>query len=143
MLDCRKAYRRAFVLQRLGGRDFEFETDRALFDLLETAVAGRRELLLAIQSEVTRALGLVGPVKHEIVLDVPHGTTLVGGVQVLPEGHDEPGSVGPIFDAIAQNFDGFGRKARIFVHPRHMLGRSMTDSTLAVRKALVTAFSLA
>ena len=65
------------------------------------------------------------------------------GVQVLAEGHEEPGRVGPIFDAIAQNFDGFVRKARIFVHPDIMKKRSVAESTAAVRKALIEDFQLA
>lgn len=142
LLAARKPYRRAFVLQRLGGKEFDPELDRLLFKRLEGAVSGNRELLRTIQSEVASALCIQEPRPHEIVLDVPRGTTWVGGVKVLPEGHEEPGSVGPIFDAIGLNFDGFGRKARIFVHPRHMGGRSLTESTRAVRKALVSGLGL-
>jgi HD superfamily phosphohydrolase len=143
LIDERKPYRRAFVLQKLGGKELDVETDHALFEFLQSAVTTQQDLLPKILEEVARALGLREPLKHEIVLDIPRGTTRVGGVQVLPEGREEPGSVGPIFDAIGENFDGFGRKARIFIHPRLMEGRSVAESTLLVRKALVTAFRLA
>ena len=76
------------------------------------------------------------------MLDVPAGMTRISGVQVLPEGQEELGWVGPNFDAIGDNFDGFARKTRIFVHPQLMERKSVAESTSALRKALVREFNL-
>jgi HD superfamily phosphohydrolase len=143
LIDRRTPYRRAFVHQILGGEEGSSETDRRLFDLLEEAASGRLDLLTGIRKTVASTLKIASAKQHEIVLDLPKGVTTIGGIQVLPEGHKHPGSVGPIFDAIGENFNGFGRKARIFVHPKLMGNRSVADSTLAVRKALVSDLGLA
>jgi len=142
LIESRTPYRRAFVHQMLGGEEGATETDRLLFGLLEDAAGGREDLLSGIRKTVSAALNFSGARPHEIVVDVPKGVTTVGGVQVLAEGHEHPGSVGPIFDAIGKNFDGFARKARIFVHPRLMGNRPVAASTLAVRQALLNELGL-
>jgi HD superfamily phosphohydrolase len=141
LIQNRKPYRRAFVHQRLGASSEN--TDERLFEFLENAVGGNEELLQRVQDVVARTLGIKVTKPYQIVLDVPKGMTRIRGVQVLAEGHETPGPVGPIFDAIGQNFDGFARKARIFVHPDLMERRHVAECTALVRKALVHDFQLA
>lgn len=142
LVQSRTPYRRAFVHQRLGGGQTDDEIDTKLFELLELAAAGKKEVLSRIKKAVIDTLGIRRAKRHEIVLDIPQGMTRISGVKVLAEGHEEPGRAGPIFDAIGTNFDGFARKARIFVHPRFMVKRSVAESTGAVRRALVKEFKL-
>jgi HD superfamily phosphohydrolase len=143
LIQTRRPYRRAFVHQRLGGGLAADETDVRLFQFLENAVGGNKEVLEKIRSVVASTLGITPRTEYDIVLDVPKGMTTVSGVKVLAEGHEEPGPVGPIFNAIGENFDGFARKVRIFVHPELMEERSVAECTSLVRKALIHDFKLA
>lgn len=137
----RRPYRRAFVHQRLGGRASEY--DGPLFDVLEGIARDADEKGRArLRKAVAAALGIAVHKRHEIVIDVPQGMTRIRGVRVLPEGHEEPGEAGRIFDAIGENFDGFVRKARIFVHPDLMSGASVAESTEVVRKALIEEYAI-
>jgi HD superfamily phosphohydrolase len=144
LIDSRRPYRRAFVHQKLGGPEGDETIDRRLFQVLETAANERGEKLQRIKHVVRTTLRLKdNGWAHDIVLDVPEGMTHIGGVRVLPEGHEEPGSTGRIFNAIADSFDGFARKARIFVHPDLMTKKSVLESTREVREALLKEFNIA
>jgi HD superfamily phosphohydrolase len=136
----RRPYRRAFVHQRLGGRSSQ--EDQALFGLLEKIAEEGGEERSRLQNVVARALSIAKHEPHEIVLDVPKGVTKISAVEVLPEGHSEPGQAGPIFGAIGENFDGFARKARIFVHPDLMPAMPIADSTNRVRDELISEYGL-
>lgn len=136
----RRPYRRAFVHQRLGGADGSIEEDDRLFRLLEEAV-GDTKKLVRVREVVAKALKITAWNDHEIVLDVPR-MSRVGGIKVLPEGREEPGGVGPIFDAVNRNFDGYARKARIFVHPAIVRRKSVLESTKAVRLGLRKEFHI-
>jgi uncharacterized protein len=150
LLNERKPYRRAFVHQKLGGKADVRDKDVKLFERLEKAAEesdarpGGQATLSIVREVVASTLGLNMKklAKHEIVLDVPKGMPHLGAVRVLPEGHQEPGSSGPIFNAIGENFDGFARKARVFVHPRHQLKGSVSDTTGKVRIELLKAFGI-
>lgn len=141
LIQQRRPYRRAFVHQRLGGRSTS--QDQALFQVLETIAKEEIDSRFdRLQRVVARALMIDDYKPHEIVLDVPKGVTKIDAVEVLPEGHLEPGQAGPIFAAIGENFDGFARKARIFVHPDLMPQMSVADSTNRVREALLSEFGM-
>lgn len=142
LVACRQPYRRAFVHQKFGGSEASTDTEKKLFAILEKAAEGNEELKEAIVATVARTLHIAIKTEHDIVLDVPAGMTRLRGVQVLAEGHEEPGRVGPIFDAIGENFDGVARKARVFVHPSLLEKRPVVESTSAVRKALIEQFQL-
>lgn len=143
LIKTRRPYRRAFVHQRLGAGSGADETDKRLFEFLEGAVGGNTDTVKKIREVVASTLEINPRTDYDIVLDVPKGMTTVSGVQVLAEGHEAPGPVGPIFNAIGQNFDGFARKVRIFVHPDLMEQRSVAECTSSVRKALIQQFQLA
>jgi HD superfamily phosphohydrolase len=143
LIKTRRPYRRAFVHQRLGGGLAADETDIRLFQFLENAVGGNKEVVDRIRDVVASTLGIRPRNEYDIVIDVPKGMTTVSGVKVLAEGHEEPGPVGPIFNAIGENFDGFARKVRIFVHPDLMEQRNVAESTSSVRKSLIHDFKLA
>ena len=142
LIDRRRPYIRTFVHQKLGGDEGARERDTKLFDILESAAKGQSKYADSVRESVRRALKIKTARDHEIVLDVPQGVTAVEGIQVLPEGHEEPGTVGPIFEAIGKNFDGFARKARIFVHPRLAASGNVFASTRLIRRALLADFGL-
>jgi HD superfamily phosphohydrolases len=142
LINNRKPYRRAFVHQKLGSGIAPENTDERLFEFLEKAASGNETILERIRDVVAKALAIKVTKPHQIVIDVPKGMTRIRGVQVLAEGHESPGPVGPIFDAIGENFDGFARKVRIFVHPDLMERRHVAESTSVVRKALLHDFQL-
>ena len=114
LLGDRRPYRRAFVHQKLGGKPDVRQNDGLLFERLEEAAEesdtedeGTQSRL--IREVVADVLGIDKKMlaRHEIVLDVPQRMPHLLAVHVLPEGQEEPGSAGPIFDAIEHNFDGF------------------------------------
>lgn len=142
LINSRTPYRRAFVHQRRGGNEAQVATDERLFRFLEKSVGESAAAMAEVQRIVAEVLRLKDWQPHEIVMDIPEGMTRIVGVQVLPEGHEEPGRVGPIYEAIGENFDGFARKARIFVHPRLMERRKVAESTRIVREALIEEFQL-
>jgi hypothetical protein len=129
------------VHQRLGRSDDSVRDDK-LFDILERAASGS-PALKTMRDLVKETLGISTRTEdHEIILDVPPNASHVGSVQVLPEGHDKPASPGPILSAIEQNFNGYARKARIFVHPKYMEGRDVTETSTEMLKQLTKAFNL-
>lgn len=140
LLGVRKPYRRAFVQPRFGWGDGTLTEDEKLFGKMEDAARGEGDALEVVRRVVADVVGAKEFSEHEIVVDVPREVGSVTGVRVLPEGQEKPVSAGPIYAGIGKTFDGWARKARVFVHPKFMSGRSVMETSLAVRSELLKAF---
>ncbi|MGA2468243.1 MAG: protein kinase [Thermodesulfobacteriota bacterium] len=140
--DIRKPYKRAFVLQRKGGSADTEESGSELFNRLEDALLDKAAY--SIVSDAVKAVLNIGDncSRHDIVLDIPEGMTKVTGIHVLPEGHDKPDLISPIYSSIADMFDNVSRKARIFIRPDLLGSRSLIESNDLIRKALCEKYGI-
>jgi len=140
--DVRRPYKRAFVLQRKGGGVETEESNEALFDRLQNALAAEGDYENVTEA-VRRALEISSQVsRYDIVIDIPEGMTKVTGIHVLPEGHDKPDLISPIYNSIADHFDNVARKARIFISPEIMGERSLSDTNKRIRQVLCETYGI-
>lgn len=140
--DIRKPYRRAFVVQRRGASRETEESSSEIFNRLESALSNPADYS-TVADAVRAALNIgknVNP--HDIVLDIPSGMTKITGIQVLPEGHDRPGLISPIYSSIADHFDNVARKARIFIRPDLLGSKNLVESNNLIRKALCEKYGI-
>lgn len=142
LIERRTPFRRAFVQQREGSQEDTSKKDERLFSNLERAASGDIDHMKAIREAVAGVLKITKYEKNEIIVDVPKKLVDVAGIRVLPEGSEKPISPGPVFKAIGQNFDGFARKARVFVHPKIIGGRSVTETNPKIKEVLLRRFAI-
>jgi hypothetical protein len=140
--DIRKPYKRAFVLQRKGSATDVEGANADIFNRLESALADERGYK-NVAHAVKVGLNIHGSVnRHDIVIDIPASMKKVSGINVLSEGHDKPDLISPIYSSIAEHFDNVARKARIYVRPDLLGGKTLIDSNILIRKELCNLYGL-